>query len=98
VSVYMIIEVQILDHTRYSEYVERVPEIIRKYGGRYLVRGGRITPVSQTWNPERIVVIEFETMDGLRACFSSPEYLEIAPFREGAIIGKSIVVEGNTEN
>jgi uncharacterized protein (DUF1330 family) len=95
--VYMIIEVQVLDQAPYEEYVAQVPEIIGRYGGRYLVRGGKITPFSQTWHPERIVVIEFETMAGLRACFSSAEYLKIAPLRERSTIGKSIVVEGCAE-
>lgn len=96
-SVYMIIEVRVLDHARYSEYMARAFEIVRKYGGRYLVRGGKITPLSQTWNPERIVVIEFETMDRLQACFSSAEYLKIASFREQSTVGKSIAVEGYVE-
>jgi uncharacterized protein (DUF1330 family) len=92
--VYMIIEIQVLDQALYEEYVAQVPDIIGRYGGRYLVRGGTITPLSHTWHPERIVVIEFETLVGLRACFDSAEYRAIAPLRERSTIGKSIVVEG----
>jgi uncharacterized protein (DUF1330 family) len=37
--VYMIIEIKVMDYELYTKYVEKVPEIIKKYGGRYLVRG-----------------------------------------------------------
>jgi len=93
-SVYMIIDIQVQNSALYAEYVEKVPVILNQYGGRYLVRGGAMTPLSGNWNPERIVVIEFETMAQLRACFSSAEYRAIAPLREQSTTSKSIVVEG----
>lgn len=93
-SVYMIIEIQVTDHERYSEYVSRVPEILKRYGGRYLARGGQITTLSGDWYPERIVLIEFETLAQLRQCFRSPEYLEIAPLRQESTTSRAIIVEG----
>jgi len=92
--VYMIIEVKVLDHELYDRYVEKVPEIIKKHGGRYLVRGGEVIPMFGNWDPERIILIEFDTLEKLRNCFNSEEYLEIAPFRENSTITKSIVVNG----
>ncbi len=38
----------------------------RKYGGRYLTRGGKITPITGNWNPEKIVVVEFEAIEQLQ--------------------------------
>jgi uncharacterized protein (DUF1330 family) len=92
--VYLIIEIKVLDHEQYSKYVEKVPEIVKKHGGRYLVRGGQITPMFGNWNPERIILIEFETEEQLRKCFNSTEYLKIAPFRENSTITKSVIVNG----
>lgn len=92
--VYMIVEIEIKDQERYAEYVKRVPEVVAKYGGRYLARGGHVTPLSGNWDPQRIVLIEFETMERLRECFGSPEYIELAPLRERSTVGKSIVVQG----
>ena len=76
-SVYMIIEIEIKNPEPYSKYIEKVPEIIDKYGGRYLIRGGKVTPLSDNWNPERIILVEFETVEQLQKCFRSPEYLEL---------------------
>ncbi len=91
---YLILEIAIRNKEEYVQYIEKVPAIIKKFGGRYLVRGGKVTPFSGNWNPERIVVIEFTTMEQLQKCFNSPEYREIAPLREQSTISKAIVVEG----
>jgi len=93
-SVYMVIEVEVKDNELYSKYIEKVPDVLQKYGGRYLVKGGKITPLSGNWNPERIVLIEFDSIEQLQRCFKSKEYLELAPLREQSIISKAIVVDG----
>ena len=92
--VYMLIEIKVLDNEQYTRYAEKVPEIVKKHGGRYLVRGGKVIPMFGNWNPERIVLIEFETEELLRNCFNSAEYLKIALFRENSTITKSVIVNG----
>jgi len=94
VPVYMITEIDIKDEKLYAEYVKSVREVVVKHGGRYLVRGGQVTPLSGNWNPERITIIEFETIEHLRRCFGSEEYRELAPLKEKSTLGRSIVVEG----
>lgn len=96
VPVYMVIEIEALDEGLYSEYVERVPAVVEKYGGRYLARGGRVTPLAGDWNPERIVIIEFEDEEGCRTGLRSKEYSEIVHLRERSTRGRSIIVEGLT--
>ncbi|NIM04599.1 MAG: DUF1330 domain-containing protein, partial [Armatimonadetes bacterium] len=60
--VYMIIEVEIKDEKLYAEYVERAYQIVVKHGGRYLARGGQVTSLTGDWNPQRIIILEFETI------------------------------------
>jgi uncharacterized protein (DUF1330 family) len=93
-SVYMIVEITVKNSELYSRYVEQVPQVVDKYGGRYLIRGGRATSLSGNWNPERIILLEFETVEQLQKCFGSPDYREIALLREQSITSKSIIVEG----
>jgi len=90
----MLIEIKVLDDELYTRYAEKVPEIVKKHGGRYLVQGGKVIPMFGNWNPERIVLIEFETEEKLRNCFNSVEYLKIASFRENSTITKSVIVNG----
>ena len=92
----MVIEIEVLNEGLYSEYVERVPAVVEKYGGRYLARGDRVTPLAGDWNPERIVIIKFEDEEGCRTCFRSKEYREIAHLRESSTRSRSIIVEGLT--
>jgi uncharacterized protein (DUF1330 family) len=94
--VYLIIEIKVKNLEMYLQYVERVPAIIEQHGDRYLARGGEITPLMGDWNPERIILIEFDSADQIKKCFASLEYLEIAPLREESTISKSIIVEGYT--
>lgn len=93
-SLYMIIEIKVRDQELYSEYVQNVYDIVTKYGGRYLARSGTITPVSKNWNPERIIIIEFQNKEQMQRCFQAPEYIEIAPIREQSTTSKAIIVEG----
>lgn len=95
-KVYMIIEIEIKDNESYSKYLKKVPPIVKKYGGRYLARGGEITSITGNWNPERIILIEFKSMKRLRECFQSVEYSEIAPLRKKSTTSKAIVVNGIT--
>lgn len=92
---YFIAEIQqIKDSTLYQEYIEAVEKIIEKYGGKYLVRGGNSITVSGDWEPIKIIVIEFESIEKMQDCFNSDEYRAIAPLRTKATTGRAIAVEG----
>jgi uncharacterized protein (DUF1330 family) len=93
-AAYIILDIKVFNKDLYAQYISKAPAIIKKHGGRYLVRGGTIITASGNWNPERIVVIEFVSMEHLKNCFDSPEYREIAPLREQSTISKAIMVEG----
>jgi uncharacterized protein (DUF1330 family) len=93
-TVYIIIDLEIIDETLYAGYVDRVYDVVTRYGGQYLVRGGGITPVSGNWHPQRMVIIAFPQIEDLRACFNSPAYQDLAPLREKSTVSQAIVVEG----
>ncbi len=93
-AAYYIIEVEVHDPTPYAEYSRRVPEMVEKHGGRYLVRGGVVSPVFGGWKPKRLVVLEFPSTDSIREWLDSPEYQEVAPLREQSTTSKSLIVEG----
>lgn len=91
---YLIAEVEIHDPKAYEEYRKIVPATIAQYGGRYLVRGGTVEPKEGGWNPERVVVLEFPTMEQARKWYSSPEYAPGLAIRTRAGRSKMIFVEG----
>ena len=96
-AVYVIIEIKVRDRDAYCEYVEKVRPVVERCGGRYLCRGGAVTPVSGSWNPERIVLIEFPSVGDVLKCFNSEEYRGIAHLRERSTEGRAIIVEGEAD-
>jgi uncharacterized protein (DUF1330 family) len=91
---YVIGEVEITDSQAYQEYAKRVPETIAQHGGRYLARGGTVETKEGDWNPKRVVVLEFPTMDQARKWYHSPEYGPVLAIRLKCAKAKLILVEG----
>lgn len=95
--VYLIIDIKVLDKKTYFEYVQKAQVIIEKYGGKYLSRGAEVIPLSGGWNPERIVVIEFDSKEQLDKCFCSREYLDIVDLRKSSTCSRSIIAGGSVD-
>jgi uncharacterized protein (DUF1330 family) len=93
-AAYAITDIRVSDPERYSEYAKGVPETIRKYGGRYLVRGGDLRPVEGEWPLNRFVVLEFPSMDDLQRWYDSPEYAKLKQIRFETADTKMVWVEG----
>jgi uncharacterized protein (DUF1330 family) len=91
---YIIADVEITDPARYAEYVKVVPETIARYGGRFVVRGGRTETLEGAWSPKRIVVLEFPTFERAREWWGSEDYRAPRALRQSASISRLIVVQG----
>ena len=91
---YAIIHDEIQDQTLFAEFRRRVGATVEAQGGRYLVRGGAIEVMDGDWSPDRIVVIEFDSVEQARAWLTSPEYTEIKQIRMKAASASVIIVEG----
>ena len=96
-AVYVVIEIKVLNEDIYAEYMAKVPAIVEKYGGRYLARGGEITVLSGDWHPERMILLEFDSMERVHKWLASPEYASIAPLRTSSTFGRAFVIEGWSE-
>jgi len=93
VSVHVIVDIKVINKDLYAQYVQKVPTLVKKFGGRYLVRGGKITTISGTWQPERIIVIEFDNTEQVNKWLKSPEYAEVSPLRENSTHSNVIMIE-----
>lgn len=76
---YLIADIELHDAERYKDYVEHVPALIEKFGGRYLVRGGRTQVLEGSWTPSRLIVLEFPDRDAVLGLYEDEEY---APYRD----------------
>lgn len=93
-SAYVIAEIEVTDPAAYEDYRKQVPAMIAKYGGRFLVRGGKVEPREGGWNPKRIVVVEFPSMAQAQKWYDSPDYAPLIKLRQKASKGKLVIVEG----
>lgn len=93
---YWIARAKINDPVEYKRYTDLVPEIIEKFGGKVLARGGNYEIMEGPDYFHRFVVIEFPTLEAGTACFKSPEYEAAASFRRADGVGEvqTVVVEG----
>jgi len=67
-----------------KQYAEESAKLIRKHGGRYLVRGKPAQILSgDNYNRQVMIVTEFPSIDNAQAFWSSEEYQKIKPLREG---------------
>ena len=66
---------------RTSGYLEMAAETSKAHGGEYRARGGATTVLEGDWDPERMVIIEFPSMENLMAWYNSPEYQEAKAIR-----------------
>lgn len=90
---YWVARIDVSDPEGYKEYVAANAEAFRKYGGRFLVRGGRSEAV-EGQSRSRNVVIEFKDYDTALACYRSPEYAQAMALRRGRSTGELLVIEG----
>jgi uncharacterized protein (DUF1330 family) len=93
-SAYMIAEIDVVDPAAYEEYRKQVPGVVTKYGGRFIVRGGKIDAKEGGWMPKRMVVVEFPSLAQAQKWYDSPEYAPLIKLRQKASKGKLILVEG----
>ena len=93
-SAYLIANVDIKDAEKFAEYFKSTPDIIKQFGGRFLVRGGDFEILEGDWNPKRLVVVEFETMRKAKEFYNSPQYQEIIGLRHNSAYTEWVFVEG----
>jgi uncharacterized protein (DUF1330 family) len=94
VAGYVIANVEVQDAAQYEEYKRLVPASIEKYQGRFLVRAGNWERMEGSWEPKRLVVIEFPTAEQARRWYDSEEYQQARAIREQAASGDLLIVEG----
>ena len=93
-AAYVIVEVSITDHIEYEEYKKLTPATIAAYDGKFIVRGAKAESLEGNWQPERIVVLEFSSVERAKEWWNSDEYSKAKEIRQRTATTKMLVVEG----
>jgi uncharacterized protein (DUF1330 family) len=94
VAAYVIAQVEVTDWDKFKEYLKETPRVIAQYGGRYIARGGETVMLEGDDQPERIVLIEFPSLQKAKEWYHSKEYQQIKSLRKGASTGSLIAIDG----
>jgi uncharacterized protein (DUF1330 family) len=86
--------VDVTDREQYSKYTQATPPVIAQFGGKFIVRGGRIATLEGQEEQRRVVIIEFPSFELAQAFYQSEEYQRVKKVRSGAAIGTFIVADG----
>ena len=93
-AAYIVVQVEVKDPVRYEDYKKMVPASFAKYGGRFVVRGGRTETLEGDWSPSRFVMVEFPDAERARAWWASQDYAEAKALRQATAKTQMILVEG----
>ncbi len=91
---YVIVEIEVTDPVGYEEYKKMAGASVAKYGGKYIVRGGASETLEGDWQPKRIVILEFESVQRAKEWLNCPEYEAPRKMRHRTAKTKMVVVEG----
>ena len=93
-AAYFILDMDVHDRAGMREYLERVPGTLAKYGGRYVVRGGAFEVVEGNWQPTRVVMLEFPSMEQAKNWYDGEEYKDMKAARHKCARTDVVLVEG----
>ena len=93
-SAYFIVDVDVQKPAEMREYLEKVPDTLKPYGGRYIVRGGKFEVMEGNWQPTRVVMLEFPSMEQAKRWYECEEYAPYKQTRLDSCATDMVLVEG----
>ena len=91
---YIIGQITITDPKKYQRYASETENIIKRFGGIYLIRGGNQFVAEGKPQGNCDVVVEFDTLEKAKKFNDSEEYAKIIDIRKQNSTGYILLVEG----
>ncbi len=92
---YVIVEMQVSDMEQYKRYMAEAPATVKAAGGEYVVRGGRSEVLEGDWQPARLAMLKFPSVEAAKAWYDGERYRQARTLRAGATtLFDMVVVEG----
>jgi uncharacterized protein (DUF1330 family) len=90
---YWFAQIDVSNAEGYKPYAAANPGIFKKFGGTFVIRGGKFENV-EGQSRARNVVIEFPSYADAMACYKSPEYQANIKVRKPHAIVDLLIIEG----
>lgn len=85
------------DMERFKPYAAAVPDVAKSFGGRFLARGGTVTPLAGAFVPERVVLLEFATARDALTFYISDRYAPLLKIRLATTEARLVVLARSGE-
>ena len=93
-AAFVIADVTVTDPTGYERYKQLTPASIAAFGGRFIARGGEAAALEGVWEPARLVIVEFPSLERARAWYDSVEYRDAKAMRHRTARTNMLIVDG----
>ncbi len=93
-TAYVIVDIEVTDPVGYEDYKKQAAPTVALYGGKYIARGGPNETLEGDWRANRLVILQFETVEQAKAWLNSPEYAPARALRHKYARTNMVVVEG----
>jgi uncharacterized protein (DUF1330 family) len=92
---YITVDVSITDMEGFMEYASRIPVLMEKYGGRYIVKGAEPEVIRQGGeSPQFVVIIEFPSVGAADGFIEERSKSELIEIFNRSTVGRILKVEG----
>ena len=93
-SGYFVLQLEWKSSDARDTYVERLGNMIEKYGGEVIIASRDFRVAEGSWRPGLLIVIKFPSMKALSSWYDSDEYRPLRDFRLSNARCDAILVEG----
>ncbi len=93
-TAYAIVDLDIFDIADYLKYQRAIRPLLQSFAARYLVRGGELEVIEGSYQPQRIIIVEFPSMEELIDFYNSPDYQALEEQRRACSRATVIAVRG----
>ena len=93
-SAFVIVEIEVHDQELYKTYTQLTPATIASYQGKFVARGGDTIVLEGDWEPKRLVLLEFPSVEIANSWWHSEDYSKAREIRQRAATTKMIILDG----
>ena len=93
-TAYVIVDIEVTNPEGYEEYKKLSPPAVAAYGGVFVARGSRTEVLEGDWKPNRLVILQFDSVEKAKAWLDSPEYSKAKSMRHQYARTNMVVIEG----
>ncbi len=96
-SAYVIVDIEVHNPEAYQEYLAKITPTVYANKGKYLVRGANSQVISGDWQPKRMVMMEFPSLEVAQYWATSDAYADIHAIRNANANANMVIVEGSVD-